>query len=151
MAINNHKENVMNIKYVKLFANTRAPMRMSECANGYDLTAMTGTLLESGLVEYNTGIAVAIPEGYVGLVFPRSSVSKTPWRLANSVGVIDSDYRGPVMVRFRADKDTPSLPYKIGDRVAQLLILPCPQVSFEETQELDETDRGVGAFGSTGA
>lgn len=139
----------MIVQYKKLMANAREPLRMSENANGYDLTAMTGTLLENGLVEYDTGIAVAIPQGYVGLLFPRSSISKTGWRLANSVGVIDSDYRGSIRVRFRADKALPSLPYKIGERVAQLVILPAPEIEFEEADSLDQTDRGAGGFGST--
>lgn len=114
----------------------------------FDLTAMTADkfLFDNGHVyEYGTGVCLAIPPGYVGLVFPRSSVSTTNASLANSVGVIDSSYRGEIKVRFYGS----AAPYKKGDRCAQLLIVPCPEVSFVEG-ELDETERGTGGFGSTG-
>lgn len=138
------------VNFEKRIANARVPMRMSNGAAGYDLTAVTGTILETGLVEYDTGIAVAIPEGYVGLLAPRSSISNQPgWRLANSVGIIDSDYRGSIRVRFRADRAMPGLPYKVGDRIAQLVLIPCPTVVYNEVENLSETERDVGGFGST--
>ena len=90
-----------------------------------------------------------IPEGYVGLVFPRSSISKTDHYLRNSVGVIDSGYRGEIKIRM----STPLLggvEYKEGDRIAQLIIMKLPWVNIEEVEELSDTDRGDGGFGSTG-
>lgn len=96
--------------------------------------------------EYDTGIAVEIPEGHVGLVFPRSSISKTEATLANSVGVVDSNYRGSIKLRFYCDH----CPYEIGDRVGQLIIMPYPQIEFEEVEELSDTERGSGGFGSSG-
>ena len=102
-----------------------------------------------GFYEYGTGLAMEIPEGYVGLVFPRSSISKTDHYLRNSVGVIDSGYRGEIKIRM----STPLLggvEYKEGDRIAQLVIMKLPWVNIEEVEELSDTDRGDGGFGSTG-
>jgi len=94
-------------------------------------------------------LAMEMPEGYVGLIFPRSSISKTDHYLRNSVGVIDSGYRGEIKVRM----STPLLggvEYKVGDRVAQLVIMKLPWVNLQEVDELSDTDRGEGGFGSTG-
>jgi dUTP pyrophosphatase len=99
------------------------------------------------MVTYDTGIAIEIPQGYVGLLFPRSSVSKTVLTLSNSVGVIDSGYRGSIMFKFRYPEEGPV--YEVGDRVGQIIIMPYPQISFEEVEELSETERGEGGFGST--
>ncbi len=100
-------------------------------------------------VEYGTGLAVEIPEGHVGLLFPRSSISKTPHLLCNSVGVIDSGYRGEVKLRFKILSDKESLEYSVGDKVGQLVVIPYPKVILTEVEELSTTDRGVGGFGST--
>jgi len=94
-------------------------------------------------------LAMEVPEGYVGLIFPRSSISKTDHYLRNSVGVIDSGYRGEIKIRM----STPLLggvEYKEGDRIAQLIIMKLPWVNIEEVEELSDTDRGDGGFGSTG-
>jgi dUTP pyrophosphatase len=98
---------------------------------------------------YGTGLAVEIPEGMVGLVFPRSSVRNYDIVMSNSVGVIDSGYRGEIMVTFNI-KFMQSEIYDVGDRVAQLLIVPVPLITYAETQELSETTRGTGGHGSTG-
>ena len=103
---------------------------------------------------YKTGIAVEIPKGYVGLIYPRSSISKTNHMLRNHVGVIDSGYRGEIMLKFgwfsQADKE-PSEVYDKGDRIGQLMLLPYPQVEFTEVESLSNTERGSGGFGSTGS
>jgi dUTP pyrophosphatase len=113
---------------------------------GLDLTA-ADRKVEGIWNTYYTGLAVEIPSGYVGLLFPRSSVYKTEQRLANSVGVIDSGYRGEIMMKFnRSIKE-----YKIGDRIGQLIIIPYPQIEFEEVNHLSDTHRGGGGFGSTGS
>lgn len=95
------------------------------------------------------GIAVEIPKGHMGLLVPRSSMSKTPLRCANSVGIIDADYRGELSIEFEniSCKD-----YEIsrGDRIAQLIITPYLNVNVEEAQTLSETERGAGGYGSTG-
>ena len=116
---------------------------------GLDLVAVSETWNDDNtMVTYGTGLAVEIPEGYVGLLFPRSSISKTNLELSNSVGVIDSGYRGEIMFKFRYNSE--GMVYDVGDRVGQLIILPYPSIEFEEVQELSSTDRGEGGFGSTG-
>lgn len=106
-------------------------------------------------VVCHTGISVEIPKGYVGLLFPRSSVSAKPLSLANSVGVLDQDYRGEIIFKFRFTGNSniqwEKNAYKVGERIGQLLVLPSPQVELEEVDELEETKRGKGGYGSTGA
>ncbi len=96
----------------------------------------------------HSDIAVEIPAGYVGLLFPRSSVCKTGLRLTNSVGVIDSDYRGGITAVFDYNKSGEQ--YKVGDRFAQLMIVAAPYVVFHEAKTLSKTARGEGGYGSTG-
>lgn len=102
-------------------------------------------------VEYGTGLAMEIPEGYVGLIFPRSSISKTPHSLANSVGVIDSSYRGEIKLRMRYEEDREDMEYGFGDRVGQLIVVPYPKINFVEVETLSNSVRGDGGFGSTGS
>lgn len=139
----------MNIKIKKLHKDSVLPTYAKPGDAGLDLTAVTETWNEeNSMVTYDTGLAVEIPEGYVGLVFPRSSVAKTSLNLSNSVGVIDSGYRGSIMLKFRYPEE--GLVYDVGDRVGQLIIIPYPQITFEEVDELSETERGEGSYGSTG-
>ena len=98
---------------------------------------------------YGVGLAVEIPEGMVGLVFPRSSIRQTDLFMANSVGVIDSGYRGEIIVTFNIKKGATRW-YQVGDRIAQLVIMPVPLVKYVEVDELSETERGIGGHGSTG-
>ena len=137
----------MNIKIKKLHPNAIIPEYAKIGDAGLDLTAVDFEV--TGLhITYKTGLAVAIPEGFVGLLFPRSSVYKTGQYLTNSVGVIDSGYRGEIMLKFtRPELDSQ---YKVGDRVGQLIIMPYPQIKLEEVEDLGTTDRGRGGFGSTG-
>lgn len=141
----------MKVRIKRLLENAVIPAYANPGDAGLDLVA-TYVKVEDhnkyGYFEYGTGLAVEIPEGYVGLIFPRSSISKTGLMLANAVGVIDSSYRGEIKLRFKYISGTPS--YEVGDRVAQLIILPYPIVEFEEVQELSETQRSSGGFGSTG-
>lgn len=104
---------------------------------------------ETTKIIVDSGLSFEIPEGFVGLVFPRSSIQSTGLRLTNCVGVIDSGYRGPVRAIFDI-KDSSLSYYQKGDRFAQIVILPYPQVVFVESEELSETERGSGGFGSTG-
>lgn len=100
---------------------------------------------------YGTGLAFEIPEGYVGLLFPRSSNRKTNAYLTNHVGVIDSGYRGEVMVTFKnRDANDTSSPYNIGDKLAQLIIVPFAVTTPVECEELSDTERGINGHGSTG-
>jgi dUTP pyrophosphatase len=91
-----------------------------------------------------------IPMGYVGLVFPRSSVRNMDLNLSNCVGVIDSGYRGEIQGTFKKTQGLDSLKYNVGDRGAQIMIIPYPKIKFVEVDELSSTDRGEGGFGSTG-
>lgn len=140
----------MRIKIKKLHEDAKIPKYAHSTDAGLDLTAISLEVVdhgEYGYYEYNTGLSMEIPEGYVGLIFPRSSISNTGMILANSVGVVDSAYRGPVKCRFKYIKGTKS--YDPGDRVAQLIIMPYPKVEFEEVEEVSTTERGEGGFGST--
>lgn len=141
----------MKVRIKKLVPEAVVPSYANPGDAGLDLVA-TYVKVEDhnkyGFFEYGTGIAVEIPEGYLGLIFPRSSISKTGLMLSNAVGVIDSSYRGEIKLRFKYISGTDS--YNVGDRIAQLLILPYPIVEFEEVEQLNETQRGSGGFGSTG-
>lgn len=141
----------MKVKFKKVHPDAVTPSYAKEGDAGLDLTAVSVNTT-SDYVEYKTGIAMEIPKGYVGLLFPRSSVTKKSLIVKNSVGVIDSGYRGEISVRFH---DTGNVffmnqYYDIGDRVAQLIIVPIPAIELEETTELSETNRGTNGYGSTG-
>jgi len=101
-------------------------------------------------VVYSTGLIIEIPKGYVGLIFPRSSISKYDMRLTNSVGVIDSNYRGEVKIKMRYDSRHGLNGYEIGNKIAQLVIVKIPNIEIEEAEELTETERGNKGFGSSG-
>lgn len=140
----------MKVKFKKLSEEAVIPSKAHPTDAGFDLTS-TGVEEDRkrNIVTYHTGLAVEIPEGYVGLLFPRSSVYKHQLQLANSVGVIDSGYRGEVMLKFRVVQPHISR-FSVGDRVGQLIIIPYPEVEFEETEELSGSDREEKGFGSTG-
>tara|TARA_R110001583_G_scaffold65550_6_gene189391 strand:- start:321 stop:737 length:417 start_codon:yes stop_codon:yes gene_type:complete len=137
---------IINIK--KLSKDAVTPRYAKPGDAGMDLTAIWQKQ-ELDLITYGTGLAVEIPTGYVGLLFPRSSVYKTKMFLTNCVGVIDSGYRGEIMMKFEM-MDSNAM-YRIGDRIGQIIILPYPQVRFEEVEELSNSDRGAGGYGSTGS
>ena len=142
-------KNNVKVKVKKLHPNAVVPSYAKPGDAGMDLTCISESWNEdNSMVTYDTGLAMEIPEGHVGLLFPRSSVSKTSLVLANSVGVIDSGYRGPIMFKFRYPEE--GMVYDVGDRVGQIIILPYPEVQFEEVNDLTQTERGEGGFGSTG-
>ena len=135
---------MVNIKIKKLHKDAVIPTKAHATDAGYDLYAASTSVDKNYNVVYGTGIAVEIPAGYVGLVFPRSSIASKDIMLSNSVGVIDSGYRGEVMAKFkRVTGEFDS--YQVGDRIAQLIIIPYP-----EADELTDSDRGIGGYGSTG-
>lgn len=139
----------MKIKIKKLHPQAIAPSYAKNGDAGMDLRAVSVENDVHGNFVCKTGIAMEIPEGYVGLLFPRSSVSKTSLALRNSVGVIDSGYRGEIMLKFgRINGQSPI--YNEGDKVGQIVIIPHPHVEFVEAEELSATERGEGGFGSTG-
>lgn len=173
----------MKVKIKRLTENAVIPKYAKEGDAGLDLVATSKSYDENGNVVYGTGLAFEIPKGYVGLLFPRSSNSKQDLLLSNSVGVIDSGYRGEVLFKFKkqinneksvlntmiavqqmaeikndfkqlglldGDDVEEFREYEIRDRIGQLIIIPYPQIEFEEVEELSKTERGSGGYGSTG-
>lgn len=144
----------MELKIKRLTEDAILPIRAHKGDAGIDLTCTTITqeINECGQLSiiYHTGLAMEIPEGYVGLLFPRSSISNKSLMLTNSVGVIDSGYRGEVMAKMRSTTDVVPAIYKPGEKFAQLVLVPIPEYTITEIAELSETERGEGGFGSTG-
>jgi dUTP pyrophosphatase len=157
----------MKVRIKKLCPEAIIPRYAKPGDAGLDLTA-TSYEYKNGRHVYGTGLSVEIPDGYVGLIFPRSSIMKQDLRLTNSVGVIDSGYRGEIKFQFENDamekrakceidnsNDPAALTsqhqiYRVGERVGQLIILPYPEIEFEEASDLTSSERGSGGFGSTG-
>lgn len=150
----------MKVNVKKLDSNAVLPTYAKHGDAGMDLTATSKNYDEHGNVCYGTSLAFEIPNGYVGLLFPRSSNTKKDLILGNSVGVLDSGYRGEVVLKFKKNyrhaynksdeivmRDI--VDYSVGDRIGQIIIMPHPQVEFNLVDELSSSDRGVGAFGST--
>lgn len=171
----------MQVKIKRLSENAVIPKYSLNGDAGLDLVATSKIFDEFGNVHYGTGLAFSIPEGFVGLLFPRSSNAKKDLILSNSVGVLDSNYRGEVSFKFKPsvvifDNDgfapddklgtesdtftdivTPTpqnlldfQSYDVGDRIGQIIILPYPKIEFLEVDELEQTERGEGGYGSTG-
>lgn len=140
----------LKVKFKKLSEKTVIPKYAKPGDAGLDLVA-TSMVEEYDIVTYGTGLAVEIPEGHVGLIYPRSSIFKYELELTNSVGVIDSGYRGEITFKFRkTGTGITNNIYKVGDRIGQLIIMPYPKIEIIESQELSETERGTGGYGSTG-
>ncbi len=186
----------MKVKIKKLHPNAVIPSYAHATDAGMDLTATSRVFDEKGCLVYGTGLAFEIPEGYVGLLFPRSSNAKKDLLLSNAVGVLDAGYRGEVTFKFKPsltyaeddgsvgkdendidgscqtdpktqvvtfhgrsenypDVDEDCLPfppriYEVGERIGQIIIVPYPHIEFEEVDELSDSDRGTGGYGSTG-
>ena len=140
----------MKVRFQKLSEKAVTPSYAKAGDAGLDLVAISKTDCDS-YIEYGTGIAVELPEGHVGLVFPRSSVSGTSMVLSNCVGVVDSGYRGEIKFRFRTLESLYQKHYEVGDKIGQLVIMPYPQIELEEVLVLAPSERGVGGFGSSGA
>ena len=142
----------MNIKLKKLDERAVIPTRGSKDAAGVDLYALDTLTVPAGeTVLVHTGIAIAIPSGYAGLIYARSGMAtKRSLAPANKVGVIDADYRGEIMVALHNHGQKEER-VDAGERVAQLVVTPFLSVEFTECESLDETVRGTGGFGSTGA
>ena len=151
----------MEVKIKKLHSDAVVPKYAKDGDAGLDLVAVSKHFDENGCVVYGTGLAFERPKGYVGLIFPRSSVSKCAISMANCVGVVDSGFRGEVTVKFRPidsfeygltkeSRKNFKFLYEVGERVAQLIIIPYPHIDFVEVEKMSETERGEGGFGSTG-
>ena len=149
----------MEVRIKKLHPNAVIPTYAKDGDAGMDLTAVTKSYDRDGNIVYGTGLAFEIPKGYVGLVFPRSSISNLDITMSNCVGVIDSGYRGEVTAKFKPAmlfnrEQRPIILnnriYNVGERIAQLIIIPYPHITFVEADELSETERGAGGYGSSG-
>ena len=143
----------MKVKIKKVNSLAQIPSYAKDGDAGMDLVATSIIANTPTQITYGLGVALEIPNGFVGLVFPRSSIRKTRLQLSNSVGVIDSGYRGELQATFNKIHTTienQKNDYKVGDRVAQIMIIPHPDIQFEEADKLSNTERGEGGFGSTG-
>jgi dUTP pyrophosphatase len=150
----------MEIKVV-LNNNAKLPVMGSEGAGAYDVFASRVEKVDGGYFIVHTDVHFEIPQGYRLMCIPRSSLTKTGWVLANSVGLLDSDYRGELQFRFRgllveqpegSDywADLTDFPYTQGDRIGQVYLEKINYMEFNQVQELSDTQRGQGGFGSTG-
>lgn len=157
----------MVLNFRKLNDKAVVPTKAHSTDAGYDLTAISREFDADGNVVYHFGLAIEIPEGYAGLIFPRSSICKKDLALTNSVGVIDTGYRGEITAKFkvaqRVHGDIKALPdtavvenwntatlYAVGERVAQLIIQKVEDVQWQEVDSLGKSERGTGGYGSTG-
>lgn len=140
----------ISVKIKRLTENAVIPKYAKPGDAAMDLVATTKEWdAEKEKIVFGTGLAFEIPEGYVGLIYPRSSICKTNIALSNCVGVIDSGYRGEVKFFFTPGS-RPRKNYDVGDRIGQIMIVPYPKVYFQEVNELSSTERGEGGFGHTG-
>ena len=135
---------------VVLTGDAKLPKRSSAEAAGHDLFSTGVTETPNGIIIHTINVAVKIPDGYVGLIFPRSSIYKTGLMLANSVGVIDSDFTGEMKAMFIRTGKKSDKEYVAGDKICQLVIVPYAPPQFNVVDKLEETVRGSGGFGSTG-
>lgn len=152
--------NKLKIKLKKLHPNAIIPKQATEFAGGWDVTATEIIQEADDFVICKLGFALELPIGYKLTLVPRSSLTKTKWILQNSPGLGDADYTGEYQYRFRALPliedlfvdyiiDYPEFPYKVGDRIGQVYLEEVIPMEFEEVDELSETERGEGGFGST--
>jgi dUTP pyrophosphatase len=142
----------MKINVKRLSEKAVVPKYAKHGDAAMDLTATSVKRVDEGgygYFEYGTDLQIEIPYGHVGLILPRSSISYTGMLLANAVATIDSGYRGEIKCRFKAIPN--SVIYAVGERIAQLLILPYPHITLQEVEELSATERGEDGFGSSGS
>lgn len=142
---------MLEVKIKKLDPLATTPTYGTDGAAAFDFYALKEVNLYGGSDQTaHTGIAMEIPPGYAMLLFSRSGQTKDNVRLTNCVGVIDSDYRGEIMIKLTRDNPFGAVSYPPMSRVAQGIIMPVPKIQFVHVEELSETDRGAGGFGSTG-
>lgn len=148
----------LEIKFKRLTETAKMPTKAHHSDAGFDLYADSIRLEEDGVRSryvYHTGIAMEIPSGHVGLIYARSSICKINAIMTNFVGVVDSGYRGDILLTFKHYGGTyvpfrSEAPYEIGERIGQIIIVPYPMISFVETKELSKSDRGDNGHGSSG-
>lgn len=148
---------MLDIKIKKLTKTAQIPVKGHQTDACFDVFADRIEKLDADFCVVYLGFALEIPEGWKAVCVPRSSLTKTKWLVQNSPGQIDSDYRGELQFRFRAIPNSPdcdsyysNFPFNVGDRVGQMYFEPVHQVTFIESDNLTETKRNEGGFGSTG-
>ena len=143
----------MDVRFKKLNDLAKIPTRGSKFSAGYDLYAATDEDIQippHSTVKIGTGLVMELPVGWFGAIFARSGIAtKRGLRPANCVGVVDADFRNEVLVALHNDTSE-TMTVQAGERIAQLVILPYQDIDFKEVNELHDTDRGMGGFGSTG-
>ena len=143
----------VEIRLKRLSPRSVLPRRGSDLAAGYDIYACLDeplTIPPHATAAVGAGFAAALPEGWFAAIFARSGLAaRRGLRPANCVGVCDADYRGEYIVPLHNDSDTPQT-VEPGERIAQMILLPCRELRFREVEELEDTERGAGGFGSTG-
>lgn len=137
------------MKFKREHKDAIVPKRAFPTDAGLDLTAVSMEY-HTGYVEYDTGIAVEIPKGFMGFLCARSSVTSKDLVLKNAVGIIDETYRGTLKFRYWRTNGVRSNVYHVGERVGQLIVVPIASLELEEVSELSDTTRGNGGYGSTG-
>lgn len=141
---------MLSIKIKKLIKEAEFPKRSKSSDVGYDLLA-TSFNSHQQYDEYGTGLAISIPIGYMGLLFPRSSITKKDQILGNSVGVLDPGYHGEISFRFKSTNPSAfGTKYNVGDRIGQLIVLPTLEIEWQEVDNLGESERGESGWGSSG-
>lgn len=141
-------QQVLNVRIKKVHPEAKIPEYAKFGDAGQDITAVDMSI-DGDIVTYDTGLQFEVPEGYVGLLYPRSSIYKTGLVLCNSTGVLDSSFRGTVKFKFRRVSKDSSI-YITGDRIGQIMIVPYPLIKYTESDKLSETERAEGGFGHTG-
>lgn len=154
--VNDYINTTKIVKFKKLHPDAVLPTKAKLGDAGLDLTTVDGGIMseDGSQITYSTGLAVELPPGHVGLLFPRSSIVKTALTLGNSVGVIDEGYRGEIKAVFNRVQTNilqKWAVYKKGDRIVQLVVLPIPEITTEWAEELSSTERGEGGWGSSGS
>lgn len=142
--------NDLNVRVKRLHPNAVIPTYAKFGDAGLDLTITEIKEDNDSSISYGYGIAMEIPIGYVGLIFPRSSIRKYDLILSNCVGVIDSGYRGELMSTFKKIGTFYDEEYKVGDKGAQIIIIPIPKIKLIEADTLTDSERGTGGFGHSG-
>ena len=141
---------MLQVKFKKLHADAKLPIKGSEHAACFDVYATSVEKTGPGKITIGLGFATEIPEGWKGVIVPRSNITKYHWTVINSPGQIDCDYRGEWKIVFTSTREQVTFPYNVGERVAQIYFEHVVVVDFVEVEALDETDRGACGFGSTG-
>ena len=146
----------IKVKFKFVHPDAKAPFKANPTDAGWDLSCIADPDVDDdGNFVYHTGLALEIPEGHVGLLFPRSSIAKKDMLLSNAVGVVDCHYRGEVLAKFKtmlpfnSQHESINI-YGKGERICQLIVIPIPEVEMEEALVLSSTDRGEGGYGSSG-